>query len=336
MKKVFLSIVFLSLLKLNAQVPDSIKRSVDSVLLILQQKSLYAKKVNWEKVRKTTYSLLKNPQNIEDTYEALTYAFSQLKDYHGQIRVGKNQTFSLKNPAKERQDTNMLKELFSKPPRIVIAKLGEFGYIRVPHMNPLAEDEINKLASRVSDSICKLNKGVVKGWIVDLRVNVGGNFKPMIGGLASLFCNGTLGYFVNNSDKIDDSWQIKNGQMFLGEIQAAKTQPSCSVDCSLPVAVLIGPSTGSSGEVTAISFTSRPNTRVFGERSVGYANSTQGFYVGGKRIYMLLATALIKNNKGKIFNHFIDPDVLYPSTIQLNKIEDDLVLKSLEWLKSLN
>lgn len=334
MKKVFLSIVFLSLLKLNAQVPDSIKRSVDSVLLILQQKSLYTKKVNWEKVRKTTYSLLKNPQSIEDTYEALVYAFSQLKDYHGLIRVGKNAEFRLKDPAENRQDTNMLKELFSKPPRIVIAKLGDYGYIRVPHMNPITEEGINKLANRVNDSICKLKSGGIKGFIVDLRVNVGGNFKPMIGGLASLFCDRTLGYFVNNSGKVIDSWKIKGGQMYLGETQAAKTQNSCSIDCSLPVAVLIGPSTGSSGEITAISFTSRPKTRFFGERSAHYANATDGFYVGSKRIYMLLTIALVKNSKGKLYNHFIDPDVRYPSKIQLNKIEDDLVKKSMEWLKT--
>lgn len=336
MKKAYLFIIFFSMFKLNAQIPDSIKKHVDSVLMIMQHQSLYTKKVNWNKVRNTAYSLAKNAGTIEDTYSALVYAFSQLKDYHGQIRIGKSESFQLKNPAKERQDTNMLKELFSVPPRIVVTKIGDYGYIRVPHMSPLSDSAVNKAATRLKDSICKLNTGVIKGWIVDLRVNVGGNFRPMIGGLALLFCDGLIGHFVNNKGEVNDSWEIRNGQMFVSGRQAAKVQSSCSVNCGLPVAVLIGPSTGSSGEITAISFSSRSNTRFFGERSAGYANSTQGFYVAGKRIYMLLTTALVKNNKGKKFNHFIDPDVKFTSAIQLNKIEDELVLKSVQWLQSLN
>jgi carboxyl-terminal processing protease len=319
----------------SAQVPDSVKHFIDSTLSVMQRHSLYAKKVNWKKIRQATFTKANHAQTINDTYNALTWAFSQLKDYHGLIRIGNSVPFGLNNPVPDnRKDTNMLKVLFQSPPKIVITKIGNYGYIRVPHMPQLLEASINRAANGLKDSVCKLNSLGVAGWIIDLRVNVGGNFRQMLGGLGPILCSRQLGTFVDKNGNKLESWRIENGQMFVGNTQGAAVLNPCTVDCNLPVAVLIGPSTGSSGEITAISLSSRPNTRFFGERTAGYANSTQGFYVGSNNnIYILLTTALAVNNKGKLFNHFIDPDEVVNAKIDLNQISDDLINHALKWLE---
>ena len=320
--------------QISAQMPDSVKQYIDSSLLIMQQHSLYTKSVNWKKIRSQTYLKAGQAQTINDAYEALTWAFAQLKDYHGMIRIGTNEAFRVKNPLPDnRQDTVMLSQLFKSPPKVVIAKIGNYGYIRVPHMPQLSETGINKAANDLKDSVCKLNGLGVQGWIVDLRVNVGGNFRQMIGGLAALFCNRQLGTFKDYKGNATESWRVEGGQMFIGNTQGAKVANACEVGCNLPVAVLIGPSTGSSGEITAISFSSRPNTFFFGERTAGYANSTQGFFVGGKSVYMLLTTALASNSKGKLFNHLVEPDVVADAKINLDTITDELVKRVAEWLR---
>jgi carboxyl-terminal processing protease len=331
---VSICVFFLFLLsQVNAQMPDSVKRYIDSSLLIMQKHSLYTKSVNWKKIRSQTFSKASHAQTVNETHEALTWAFAQLKDYHGMIRVGSNDAFRSKNPVTDnRQDTVMLNQLFRLPPKVVIAKMGNYGYIRVPHMPQLSEKGINKAANDLKDSVCKLNGLGVQGWIVDLRVNVGGNFRQMIGGLASIFCNRQLGTFQDYKGNATETWRVEGGQMFIGNTQGAKVLNPCAVDCNLPVAVLIGPSTGSSGEITAVSFSSRPNTRFFGERTAGYANSTQGFFIGGNRIYILLTTALASNKKGKLFKHLVEPDVVADAKIKLDVITDDLVKRAVEWL----
>lgn len=319
----------------NAQMPDSVKQCIDSALTIMHKHSLYAKNVNWKNIRQQTFAKASKAQTINDTYEALIWAFTQLKDYHGTIRVGNKENFSLtKANPNNRQDTVMLNQLFKSPPKVVISKIGNYGYVRVPHMPQISEDAINKAANDLKDSVCKLNVLGVKGWIVDLRVNLGGNFRQMIGGLAPLLCNGQLGTFIDNKGRVSDSWKLMNGQMFVGKEQGAVVLNPCIMKCDIPVAVLIGPSTGSSGEITAISFSGRTNTLFFGEKTAGYANSTQGFYVAKKEIYILLTTALTTDKKGKIFNHFVEPDVAANAKINLDIISDDLVKRALEWLEN--
>ncbi|MBD1208285.1 MAG: hypothetical protein H9535_07645 [Ignavibacteria bacterium] len=248
------------------------------------------------------------------------------------LRVNKHE-FRLTNHHIPKQDSLIVTEL-SKGPRIVIQRHGEIGYVRIPHMPFVEQTQIDKYANMLNDSVCKVSSVGVKAWIVDLRMNAGGNFRPMLAGIASLLCDGILGGFVNSDGKTSEVFELRNGQLFINDNQEVTVSRIFKQNCQLPMAVLIGSSTGSSGEVTAIVLTGRSTTKFFGQPTFGMANSTQGFYLSNKQIYILLTTAQLKNSKGKKFNNRVLPDQTFKHSIQLNLENDKLVEVAEKWLSS--
>jgi C-terminal processing protease CtpA/Prc len=110
----------------------------------------------------------------------------------------------------------------------------------------------------------------VCGWIVDLRQDWGGNMWPMLGGLSGLLDAGPFGSFVGG--EAPERW-VRHEDGTIG-VEGSDGPPSFVAPRPLkagaaPVAVLIGPSTASSGEMTAIAFVGRPHTRFFGAPSAG-------------------------------------------------------------------
>jgi carboxyl-terminal processing protease len=74
-----------------------------------------------------------------------------------------------------------------------------------------------------------------------------------------------------------------------------------------PVAVLMGPGTGSSGEVTALSFVGRPFTRHFGQPTAGYTKGNEDFMLpDGSRFF--IASVVSTDRTGKAYPDRIFPD----------------------------
>ncbi len=115
------------------------------------------------------------------------------------------------------------------------------------------KNRLKKLGQALRDSLCKLNLKDLKGIIVDLRLNTGGNMYPMISGIAPLLGNGKAGSFVDNG-KILNSWFIKDGNLLVNDNAYITLQNNCNPGKNIKIALLIGPATASSGEATAISF----------------------------------------------------------------------------------
>lgn len=83
--------------------------------------------------------------------------------------------------------------------------------------------------------------------------------------------------------------------------------PSALHRPSPPVAVLTGPSTGSSGEVTALAFVGRPGARLFGERTGGYTTSNVGYSLfDGSDLG--LAVAAMTDRTGATHLEGVEPD----------------------------
>ena len=82
------------------------------------------------------------------------------------------------------------------------------GYIMVPGFNSANKEIANNFAEKIQNMIKKLDsENNIKGWVVDLRKNTGGNMYPMIAGLGSLVGEGNLGYFVAKNRK--DTWKYE-------------------------------------------------------------------------------------------------------------------------------
>ena len=97
----------------------------------------------------------------------------------------------------------------------------------------------------------------MRGWIVDLRGDRGGNMWAMLGILKPLLGSGDLGVFEDRTGQRSRPWRAE----IQGSGQVQATGPDLA---HVPVAVLIGPQTASAGEAVAIAPKGRPQTRVFG------------------------------------------------------------------------
>lgn len=140
----------------------------------------------------------------------------------------------------------------------------------------------------------------IKGWIVDLRGNTGGNMWPMLAGLAPLTGAGPLGYFVRNAagKEMKNVW---NGAHVKVENPYTLQKPDTKV------AVLIGPRTSSSGEMTTVAFIGRSNTRLFGQATGGFTTANRTFALSDGSNLLLASSYIADRNHGKYLSK-ISPD----------------------------
>ena len=122
-------------------------------------------------------------------------------------------------------------------------------------------------ADGVRDLIAKSDSSGVSGYgIVDLRGNNGGNIWPMIAGIGPLLGNGTAGAFVDPCDQKATIGYQDGVALAAGVAQWTLTNPYQVYANPAKVAVITDISTSGGGEILAILFRGRPNTRSFGIR----------------------------------------------------------------------
>ena len=140
---------------------------------------------------------------------------------------------------------------------------------------------------------------------------------PMLAGLNALLEDGTTGYFLYGKIKVP--WLNDNKNVNTYKIKNKKTK----------IAVLFDGNTGSSGEMTAVSFFGLPNVKSFGQKSAGYttANNTYFLSNGGQ---LLLASAYIMDRNGKSYKDELTPDVIVSDLS--NTKNDQVVSTAIKWL----
>lgn len=338
--KFFIIIVFCLVFtkgKSMAQMPDSVKTYIDSALYIMESKSIYAKNLDWNKIRDSTYQLGKKASNIQESFIAIKYAFEQLNDSHGMLasksdyhRVPLSINFSeVLSPG--------IKSEFLKGNRFVHQFLpGNIAYLRVPTMPITEQEDIDDLGNKLRNLLCELLAENPSGLILDLRMNSGGNSAPMLSGLGPIFHQEVIGYSVDKDGNLLNEIKLQDG-VVIGENgeKMVNIQNSCMASPEMPIAVLIGPSTASSGEILAYLLHAQPNVSAFGEPSLGFCNATQGFFFMDQKGYLLLTVQMIADaNQSVNFDMNVIPDVYIKSDDNYeNLLEDVTVLPAIDWIK---
>ena len=148
-------------------------------------------------------------------------------------------------------------------------------------------------------------KNNVQGWIVDLRGNNGGNMWPMLAGLAPLTGAGPLGYFVQNVKGVESKNVWKADVVKVKKAYKLKKPDT-------KIAVLIGPRTGSSGEMTTVAFIGRSNTRLFGQPTGGYTTANRTFILSDGSNLLLASSYVADRNQKKYLNKITPDEIVEP------------------------
>lgn len=308
------------ILNISAQAQSKVQQNKQAIKLnneifnIVRKHSLFTDELNWDDIKSESKKLtLTNNDSIN---EQLIFDF-----YKQKLRgVGDKHSFFISS----RKINQISKAPVAEMPE------GEYlgngiGWIKVPRLMTFDDKKDLEFANSIRSIIKKIDtENTVTGWIVDLRHNGGGNMWPMIAGLNALIDDGTSGYFVQGKSKTP--WPNENGKI-LGKNQAVN--PYKIRNNKVKIAVLFDGQTGSSGEMTAVSFLGLPNVKSFGQTTSGYitANATFKLSNGGQ---LLLAKTYVTDRTGKSYKHGIVPDVVVDDLS--NTKSDNVIKRASEWL----
>lgn len=317
---------------------DSAHLLLDTVLSFAKHNSLYRNKVDWKKVEDSVRLTAENAVTTKEVLPSIQLLYKLLGDHHGFITYG-NKSYRWEK-AEAKLDPKTHKALIKKGQEknkvsSCILEKG-YGYLQIPNNNPTHQGDIEKIATQIRDSLLKLNPQQLKGLIIDLRLNYGGNLSAVLGGLTTLFKPGKLGSFVYPVTGQAEEWGIINDRIFAGTDTTHKIPGIGKSTYNLKVVVLIGPYTRSSGEAAAISFKGRKNTLFIGENSGGYTTSNNSFQFT-KEIGFFIATAVEADRNGHIYLDNVQPDQEIIGGDDFEDLKkDEKIIAGLKWLKGNN
>lgn len=289
----------------------AVQRYVEEVIGLMQAHFVNRAAINWVVLKQKLLAQASSAQTIAQAYPAVASAVVALGDKHS-LFVPARPVKGLEMPPAQ------LPTLYPDEP-----VPGDIGYIRIPWVVG-GPEKLDAYIARVQAQLKARDKPELKGWLVDLRGNAGGNMWPMLVGVGPVLGEDTLGYSVdaNNTQTV---WRYEKGKALAdGDVQA-ETAPYYTLKSPNPVvAVLTDTLTASSGEAIAISFKARKHTRSFGAGTCGVSTGRARFYLSdGSEI--LLSTAVFADRRLVRYGHSIAPDEPLKST--------DVVPRAIRWIR---
>ena len=305
-------------------------------LSIIEGNALNSDNVNWKLVRAKSAEIASESKTPSDTYKAINYALSELKDHHSFLldangkptpQYSKPEIFDDRFAGKDAESP------FITPEEIISTDKGVIGRVVVAEFGGKRESTESADFSRsLQTKISTIAEKKPIGWIVDLRRNGGGNMWPMLVGIGPLLGSGPLGYFESRG-KYQTRWFYDGGRAGtltkrgLENVISKIDNPIKNCRRNAPIAVLIDRYTASSGEAVAIAFKGLPNTRFFGERSAGLSTANGPFELADGAVIWLTTGVDLDRDKAKYYSG-VTPDV----TVKTSATEDKVVEAASSWI----
>ncbi len=252
---------------------DSISIFYDSLIYQLKTNYLHSETTDWESVIPIKQQALESSSFGEslsqctDLFDAIDGSHLNIFSDHGWYKWSKGRQYK-----QEDFNLNFLAEYEAQPGFEVKVLADKYGYILLPGMLmiDLPQDSIDMEAQRMYDEIMKVASTTpLKGWIIDLRFNIGGNVFPMLAALYHFLGNNPMYMSVDKDRVVHELTKLENGTVYDDRKSMATIIPKDDADIKIPVALITGILTASSGELVAVSFKGRQNVQIIGEPTAG-------------------------------------------------------------------
>lgn len=284
-------------------VPPSAERYGKDTLATIGKNGIYSGSDEWKSTYEECLKMIENVESYEDTYPAIKKALSVCGGKHSMLMT-KSESQSTSDSYDEVLPTVSLD--------------GDIAIIKLPDF--LGTAEAGRKYAKVAEDFIHENRDKIKGVVLDLRGNTGGDMGPMATAVSSLLPDGELMYYHYRSYDIPVT--LKNGVVSNAGTGGKSLYPDEKL--KVPVAILTDGMTASSGEALTLCFRGLENTRTFGAPTAGYTsvNMLYSLYDGAQ---MYLTVAFDKARTGEIFKETsIEPDVATDFPLEA----------ALEWLRS--
>ena len=283
-------------------VPPSAETYGKNALSTIDKNGIFAGNDEWKSTYNECLKMIENAKNYDDTYDAIRKALS----------VGGGKHSMLMTKSESQDTTESYDEVLP-----TVSLDGDIAIIKLPDF--LGTAEAGQKYAKVAEDFIHENRDKIKGVVLDLRGNTGGDMGPMATAVSSLLPDGELVYYHYRS--YDVPVTLKNGVVSNAGTGGKSLYPEEKLN--VPVAILTDDMTASSGEALTLCFRGLENTRTFGAPTAGYTsvNMLYNMYDGAQ---MYLTVAFDKPRTGEIFKETpIEPDVATDSPLEA----------ALEWLR---
>lgn len=284
-------------------VPPSAERYGKDALATIGKNGIYSGSDEWKSTYEECLKMIENAKSYEDTYPAIKKALSVCGGKHSMLMT-KSESQSTSDSYDEVLPTVSLN--------------GDIAVIKLPDF--LGTAEAGRKYAKVAEDFIHENRDKIKGVVLDLRGNTGGDMGPMATAVSSLLPDGELMYYHYRS--YDVPVTLKDGVISNAGTGGKSLYPDEKL--KVPVAILTDGMTASSGEALTLCFRGLENVKTFGAPTAGYTsvNMLYSLYDGAQ---MYLTVAFDKARTGEIFKETsIEPDVATDSSLEA----------ALEWLRS--
>ena len=284
-------------------VPPSAETYGKNALSTIDKNGIFAGNDEWKSTYNECLKMIENAKSYDDTYDAIRKALS----------VGGGKHSMLMTKSESQDTTESYDEVLP-----TVSLDGDIAIIKLPDF--LGTAEAGQKYAKVAEDFIHENRDKIKGVVLDLRSNTGGDMGPMATAVSSLLPDGELVYYHYRSYDIPVT--LKNGVVSNAGTGGKSLYPDEKLN--VPVAILTDDMTASSGEALTLCFRGLENTRTFGAPTAGYTsvNMLYNMYDGAQ---MYLTVAFDKARTGEIFKETpIEPDVATDSPLEA----------ALEWLRS--
>lgn len=284
-------------------VPPSAARYGKDALATIGKNGIYSGSDEWKSTYEECLKMIENAESYEDTYPAIKKALSVCGGKHSMLMT-KSESQSTSDSYDEVLPTVSLN--------------GDIAVIKLPDF--LGTAEAGRKYAKVAEDFIHENRDKIKGVVLDLRGNTGGDMGPMATAVSSLLPDGELMYYHYRS--YDVPVTLKDGVISNAGTGGKSLYPDEKLNT--PVAILTDGMTASSGEALTLCFRGLENVKTFGAPTAGYTsvNMLYSLYDGAQ---MYLTVAFDKARTGEIFKETsIEPDVATDSPLEA----------ALEWLRS--
>ena len=283
-------------------VPPSAETYGKNALSTIDKNGIFAGNDEWKSTYNECLKMIENAKSYDDTYDAIRKALS----------VGGGKHSMLMTKSESQDTTESYDEVLP-----TVSLDGDIAIIKLPDF--LGTAEAGQKYAKVAEDFIHENRDKIKGVVLDLRGNTGGDMGPMATAVSSLLPDSELVYYHYRS--YDVPVTLKNGVVSNAGTGGKSLYPEEKLN--VPVAILTDDMTASSGEALTLCFRGLENTRTFGAPTAGYTsvNMLYNMYDGAQ---MYLTVAFDKARTGEIFKETpIEPDVATDSPLEA----------ALEWLR---
>ncbi len=255
--------------------------------------------VSWPALEAQAFAQVPTAQATTDVYPAIQFLIAQLHEKH---------TFFMDPDQWRARGTGKPSGNVQAPssPLPQSESLGDVGHIVLPwHSGPPEGDEAYVAA--IYAALTRFQAQGVCRYIIDLRGNSGGSWGPMIAGVTPLLGKGPFGYWMYGGG-YETPWPDLAHPEGVGAPVYAPPPPA---QPNAFVAVLVNSHTSSSGEFTAIAFEGRPNTRIFGETTMGDVTGNTVYALPDDAHIALSMSRALDRNK-HLYRDGVTPDEATP------------------------